>query len=153
MAKQPAEARRKLTGKQAAFVDEYLIDFNASRAALAAGYSKKTAYRMGSENLQKPQIAEAIQEVGKKVQERNAHTIDDVVADLRAVAKDAMQLVDDEAFKIRRMFNQTAATRALELLGKHYGGLVERRDHTSSDGSMTPSRITRVVVEQDIKDK
>ena len=50
----------KLTVKQQIFVDEYIIDFNATRAAIAAGYSEKTASRMGSENLSKPVIQEAI---------------------------------------------------------------------------------------------
>lgn len=49
-----------LTGKQALFVEEYLRSFNVTGAALAAGYSPKTAYSIGSENLKKPEIAEAI---------------------------------------------------------------------------------------------
>lgn len=48
---------KKLTPKQRRFVEEYAIDGNATRAALVAGYSKKTAARTGSENLQKPLIA------------------------------------------------------------------------------------------------
>ena len=51
---------KKLTAKQKVFVDEYLIDFNATRAALAAGYSKGTASDSGFENLQKPNVQEAI---------------------------------------------------------------------------------------------
>lgn len=46
----------KLTWKQKIFVDEYLVDFNATRAAIAAGYSEKTAYSIGWENLRKPEI-------------------------------------------------------------------------------------------------
>lgn len=45
-----------LTEKQVLFVAEYLTDFNATRAAMAVGYSKKTAYSIGWENLRKPQI-------------------------------------------------------------------------------------------------
>jgi hypothetical protein len=52
----------KLTDKQRLFIYEYLKDFNASRAAQAAGYSEKTAYSIGSENLKKPEIREAMQE-------------------------------------------------------------------------------------------
>jgi len=51
-----------LTGKQQAFVDEYLKTRNATKAALAAGYSPKTAYSIGSENLTKPEISEAIRQ-------------------------------------------------------------------------------------------
>ena len=50
----------KLTDKQQRFVDEYLIDLNATQAAIRAGYSEKTAQQMGSENLSKPVIQEAI---------------------------------------------------------------------------------------------
>lgn len=51
-----------LTNKQRIFVEEYPVDFNATRAAKAAGYSDKTAYSIGQENLKKPEIAEAIQQ-------------------------------------------------------------------------------------------
>jgi len=51
-----------LTQKQGLFVDEYLIDLNATQAAIRAGYSKKTAGQIGDENLKKPQIAQAINE-------------------------------------------------------------------------------------------
>jgi phage terminase small subunit len=50
----------KLNPKQKLFVAEYLVDFNATRAAIAAGYSPKTAYSIGEENLRKPEIAHAI---------------------------------------------------------------------------------------------
>ncbi len=50
-----------LTAKQAKFVDEYLVDLNATKAAIRAGYSKKTAFVIGCGNLSKPKIAKAIQ--------------------------------------------------------------------------------------------
>lgn len=53
---------KTLTTKQRLFVDEYIIDFNASQAALRAGYSEKTAYSIGFENLKKPEIETAIDE-------------------------------------------------------------------------------------------
>jgi phage terminase small subunit len=56
------ETEKKLTPKQKEFVDEYLRDFNATAAAKRAGYSEKTAYSIGSENLKKPEIAEEIRE-------------------------------------------------------------------------------------------
>lgn len=51
-----------LTNKQQRFVSEYLVDFNATQAAIRAGYSKKTASAIGSENLRKPEILEAVKE-------------------------------------------------------------------------------------------
>lgn len=52
----------KLTKKQEMFVEEYIIDLNATQAAIRAGYSKKTARQTGTENLSKPSIREAIDE-------------------------------------------------------------------------------------------
>lgn len=56
-----------LTAKQRAFIGEYVKDFNATQAALRAGYSEKTAYSIGSENLKKPEI---IFEVEKHLRQR-----------------------------------------------------------------------------------
>ena len=50
-----------MTAKQQRFCDEYLIDLNATQAAIRAGYSKKTAGVIGNENLKKPYIQEYIQ--------------------------------------------------------------------------------------------
>ncbi len=51
-----------LTAKARRFVEEYCVDFNATQAAIRAGYSEKTAYSIGSENLRKPDICDAIDE-------------------------------------------------------------------------------------------
>ena len=50
----------RLTEKQRRFVEEYLIDLNATEAAIRAGYSEKTARSIGNENLTKPDIRAAI---------------------------------------------------------------------------------------------
>ena len=54
--------KAKLTEKQQRFVDEYLIDLNATQAAIRAGYSVKTANEQGSQNLAKLSIQQAIAE-------------------------------------------------------------------------------------------
>jgi phage terminase small subunit len=51
-----------LNERQKKFVSEYLKSFNATKAAIAAGYSKRTAYSIGQENLKKPEIAAAVDE-------------------------------------------------------------------------------------------
>ena len=60
----PREKQRRaagaLTNKQQAFVNEYLVCWNATKAAIAAGYSERSAYQIGYENLQKPAIAAEI---------------------------------------------------------------------------------------------
>ena len=50
-----------MTEKQKRFCDEYLTDLNATQAAIRAGYSKKTAYSIGEENLRKPELKEYIE--------------------------------------------------------------------------------------------
>lgn len=53
----------ELTGKQKRFCEEYIFDFNATRAAKVAGYSEQTAYSIGNENLKKPEIQAYITEL------------------------------------------------------------------------------------------
>ena len=76
----------KLTAKQLRFVDEYLVDFNATQAAIRAGYSEKTAYRIGAENLRKPQIQSEISRRQKDLQRRTEVTQELVVKELARVA-------------------------------------------------------------------
>jgi phage terminase small subunit len=58
--------KNKLSPKQERFCQEYMIDLNATKAAIRAGYSSKTAYSIGEENLRKPEIKKFIQEVREK---------------------------------------------------------------------------------------
>lgn len=82
----------KLTGKQRRFVEEYLVDRNATQAALRAGYSEKTAYAVGAENLRKPQIAAAVAAAQEARSKRTEITADAV---LRELAKLGFANMDD----------------------------------------------------------
>ena len=75
----------KLTPKQQRFVDEYLIDLNATQAAIRAGYSPKTAQQIGAENLSKPVIAEAIEAAQLERSERTKITADSVLQELAKI--------------------------------------------------------------------
>lgn len=55
------ERLKPLTAKEGRFVEEYFVDFNATQAAIRAGYSEKTAAAIGYENLRKPHIARAVE--------------------------------------------------------------------------------------------
>lgn len=68
-----------LNPKQQRFVDEYLVDLNATQAAIRAGYSRKTAGSVGFENLQKPEIASAIQAGREKLAEQVQFAAADVL--------------------------------------------------------------------------
>jgi len=76
----------KLTAKQSTFVKEYLIDLNATQAAIRAGYSEKTAYSIGQENLTKPDIQKAIQKAMNERSERTEITQDMVLQELGKIA-------------------------------------------------------------------
>jgi phage terminase small subunit len=73
----------KLTPKQEMFCKEYLIDLNATQAAIRAGYSPKTAKETGYENLTKPHIAEYINDMKSKREEKVEITAEGVLRDLQ----------------------------------------------------------------------
>tara|TARA_B100001063_G_scaffold195672_1_gene187453 strand:- start:105 stop:659 length:555 start_codon:yes stop_codon:yes gene_type:complete len=83
---------KKLTKKQELFVSEYLIDLNATQAAIRAGYSENTAKETGYENLTKPHIAEAISNAQNKRLEKNEVNADYVLK--RLIEIDEMDVVD-----------------------------------------------------------
>lgn len=81
-------AKDKLTDKQNKFIDEYMIDLNATQAAIRSGYSKKTAQRIGSENLSKPLIAAEIKKRQEMVSQQAGVTRDEIIADLKQIKDD-----------------------------------------------------------------
>ena len=141
--------KKNLTSKQQRFMDEYLIDLNATQAAIRAGYSKNSARQIGQENLSKPVIAAA---VAKAKQERSEAIKIDAewvlrqavelhrrcMQEIRPVRnpKTGKQLYDDDDNALFT-FNATASTRALELIGKHVDiGAFKERVEISSGLSM-----------------
>lgn len=125
---------RKLTAKQQRFVDEYLVDCNATQAAIRAGYSKKTANVIAAQLLTKLNISHAIQARLKELQQKTQITQEYVREGLQEVAERCLQrrpvmvwdreercLVQakDGAGKDIWQFDSTGANRAFELLGKH----------------------------------
>lgn len=77
---------RELTAKQRRFAEEYLIDLNATKAAIRAGYSEATAYSIGGELLNKPEIQGFVAEAGRK---RSEATGVDAAWVLRRLAAEA----------------------------------------------------------------
>jgi phage terminase small subunit len=74
-----------LTAKQRRFVDEYLIDLNATQAAIRAGYSAKTASQIGEQNLRKLEIQAVLTERMKDREKRTEITQDKVLAELAKI--------------------------------------------------------------------
>ena len=149
-----------LTPKQQRFVEEYLIDLNATQAAIRAGYSEKTANEIGAENLAKPSIAKAIQEALQERRERVQIDADYVLKRLVEIDQmDVLDIIDDDGNvkplrdwpKIWRQYISNIETismddgegwlkkikwpdkvKNLELLGKHVsvGAFKDKIEHT-----------------------
>lgn len=75
-----------LNERQKKFCNEYLIDLNATQAAIRAGYSKRTARSIAQENLTKPDIQKFIQECQKKLQEKTGITQERVLQEYARIA-------------------------------------------------------------------
>ena len=112
-----------LTPKQQRFVEEYLIDLNATQSAIRAGYSEKTAQEIGSENLSKPMVAKAIAEAQEKLSNKAQVTVEMVVQGLLNEAKD-----------LSEGSTQSARVSAWAHLGKHLGMFKDKIEHTGKDG-------------------
>lgn len=129
-----------LTDKQAKFVDEYLIDLNATQACIRAGYSAKTADRIGPELLGKTCVAEAVKAAMEKRSRRVQRTADDVMRDLAAIRADAMQIVHDKDGNAV-MLDKPSAIKTLELEGKHLAMWTDKQQ-LSGDVGLTV-KVTR----------
>lgn len=113
---------QELTDRQARFCEEYLIDLNATQAAIRSGYSEKTANRIASELLSKLDIQEKITELKAERSQRTEITQDRVVKELAAVARAEIKGV-----------RAVDKLKALELLGKHLGMFVERYEVNAAE--------------------
>ena len=91
-----------MTKKQKRFVEEYLIDLNATQAAIRAGYSPATAKEIGCENLTKPNIAAAISQAMAERSKRTGINQDRVLQELARIGfAKITDVVDPETAKIR----------------------------------------------------
>jgi len=122
-----------MTAKQSAFVGEYLVDLNASKAAIRAGYSPKTAYSIGQENLKKPEISAAIEGAILERSERTQISQDyvlEVIRDTIERCRTLSPITDSRGNPILVItsagqtaalcaFKPLAALRGAELLGRH----------------------------------
>lgn len=154
---------RKLTPKQTAFVAEYLVDLNATQAAIRAGYSVKSAARIGVELLNKTQVREAIAANQAKRAQRVEITADRVVSELARIAfadprdlmewgpsgvklKDSADLTKEQAASVAEVSETTTKdggslklkkhdkVKALELLGRHMGMFKDKVEAEISGG-------------------
>lgn len=97
-----------MTEKQKRFCDEYLVDYNATQAAVRAGYSAKSAYSIGEENLRKPEIKTYIDERLEQLHNERTATAAEVMEFLTEVMRDEGE-------------GSVSRLKAAELLGKRFG--------------------------------
>ncbi len=148
-----------LTPKRAHFVTEYLVDLNATQAAIRAGYSRKTAREQGCQLLRKPGIADAIAAGREALHRRSDVTADEVIRGLARIARADMRdyaswgegrltvkgsdaLTDDQAAAISEISMDRHGQVKLKLhrketawvnLARHFGLFVDKLEHTASD--------------------
>ena len=126
----------KLTAKQKRFCDEYLIDLNATQAAIRAEYSEKTAEQIGYQLLQKTSVQEYIEtRMAEKEKELIADQ-DEVLKYLTSVLRGQSQSTElvvegvgdgcSEARTIMKEPSEKDRLKAAELLGKRYGLYTEK---------------------------
>ncbi len=140
---------KTLTPKQHRFVEEYLIDLNATKAAGRARYSEKTARQIGSENLSKPAIQEAIAEAKRDRSEATKIDAEYVLQGAVELFERCMQhvrpaknpktgkpLFDDDGNALY-VFNSGGAARALELVGKHVSVAAFNKDRLEVSGEIS----------------
>lgn len=116
-----------MNAKQKRFCDEYLIDCNATQAAIRAGYSPKTAKQIGQENLTKPDLKKYIDEQLERIHSEKTADAQEVLEYLTAVMRgehkeqvlkligEGVQTVTDIDVSARERL------KAAELIGKRYG--------------------------------
>ena len=120
------EKKPKLTAKQELFVKEYLVDLNATQAAIRSGYSKKTANRIGTENLSKPVIQDAVQ---AEMDKRNKR----VEIDADWVLEQAVRM-----FKKTAEEDPSCSAKFLKMVGDHVNieafNLTKKHELSGKDG-------------------
>lgn len=121
----------EMTAKQKRFCDEYLIDLNATQAAIRAGYSKKTAYAIGEQNLKKLELKKYIEERMAEKEKELIASQDEVLKYLTSVLRGESQsevvvvegcgMGESIARRIDKAPDEKERLKAAELLGKAYG--------------------------------
>lgn len=127
------EKQGELTAKQSRFVDEYMVDLNATQAAIRAGYSKKTAGSIGDENLKKPAIAA---EVAKR---------QDALAATHGVTLQSLldELDEARAAALSAETVQSSAAVAATMAKAKLTGLVVDKVKSETSGTLTVKTVDK----------
>ncbi|WP_304678523.1 terminase small subunit [uncultured Lactobacillus sp.] len=120
----------KLTQKQRRFIDEYIISGNATQAAIKAGYSKKTARKIGQENLTKPDIKAAIEKRNAEIQSEKTADMTEVMEYLTSVMRGEQTESVATSKGVYSNVEVSAKDRikAAELIGKRNGAWTDKKE-------------------------
>lgn len=116
-----------MNARQKKFCDEYLIDCNATQAAIRAGYSPKTAKSIGNENLSKPDLRAYIDEQLAKIHSAKIADAEEVMKYLTSVMRgehteQVLKLVGEGVQTVTDIdVSAKERLKAAELIGKRYG--------------------------------
>jgi phage terminase small subunit len=146
-----------LTPKQQRFVEEYLVDLNATQAAIRAGYAPKSAFVQGSRLLSNAKVAQAVSDGRAKQAERTGITADYVLETVRQTVERCRQaapvldrkgepvLVEtpDGSLAPAYVFDSKGVLKGCELLGRNLALWKDRLEHTGKDGG--PIQVQPVV--------
>lgn len=116
-----------MNARQKRFCDEYLIDCNATQAAIRAGYSPKTAKSIGNENLTKPDLKAYIDEQLEILHSEKIATADEVLQYLTSIMRgehreQTLKFIGEGVQKITNIdVSAKERLKAAELIGKRYG--------------------------------
>lgn len=148
-----------LTARQKRFCDEYLVDLNATQAAIRAGYSKKTAYSIGVENLKKPEIKKYIEQRMTEKEKELIADQDEVLKYLTSVLRGESRSTEiviegigdgmSEARTIKKEPSEKDKLKAAELLGKRYGLYTDKVDIDATEAVTIINDIPRVAPDED----
>ena len=116
-----------MNARQKKFCDEYLIDCNATQAAIRAGYSPKTAYSIGEENLKKPELKTYIEQQLERIHNEKTADAQEVLEYLTAVMRgehtEQIPLLIGEGVQTLtpKEVGSKERLKAAELIGKRFG--------------------------------
>jgi len=133
----------KFTSKQQRFVDEYLVDHNATQATIRAGYSAKRADAIGYDLLRKPEIQAAIQEALQKQQARTEITADWTLKEIHKLAK----------FNAKKLFNSDGSLIPIQDLDDDTAACIGGIDVSQSFSGSGEDRQVETIKKVKIWDK
>lgn len=121
---------QKLTQKQQRFVDEYIISGNATQSAIKAGYSKKTARKIGHENLTKPDILAELKRRNDEIKSAKTMDMQEVMERLAAMGRGETteETVTNKGDVIETSTRNADKLKALELIGKRFGAWTDKKE-------------------------